>query len=1067
MKKCNLLNFLLALLFILPCSFLSAQQLDHVLDEALVQLKEGTDLGAFKQRISRVNGLPTKARILRKISKQLNIYQIGFDHAVINEFDFRNHLSRQDEVLIVQQNHILTDRQTVPNDPLIGQQWQWINPNDADIDADLAWDITTGGLTANGDEIVVAVFDDGGDLNHPDLIANNWINLHEIPGNGMDDDNNGYVDDVYGWNFSSNNNNVDGGSHGVNVAGMIGAVGNNANQGVGANWNVKIMNTVRNFNTTEANVIEFYSYALDQRERYNNSNGAEGAFVVATNSSWGIDFGDPEDAPLWCGFYDTMGEEGILSCGATSNLDINVDVQGDLPTACPSEFMVAVTATNDQDNRTFSGYGATTIDVGAPGASVYTTEAGGGYDFVTGTSFASPATAGVIALLYSAPCSNLASLAMANPQAAAEQVRDALFAGAENVGNLAGDVVYGRINAFNSLQIIMENCGPCPAPAAINVSDVLDVSVTLNWLNPSDAQSNNLRYRATGAADWIDVAPVTMPYSLTGLTACTEYEVQIEAMCTDTVSGYSESYFFTTEGCCDTPEDLTITNITNTTASASWTAIFAAQSYNIRWSEAGLALWTEVNVSSADYAFTNLNPCTVYEVQVQTVCASQTTDYSASVLLTTLGCGACTDLTYCAAGGEIFNEEWISQFILGDINNLTPDEPASGYSDFTGAGITTTLETFNSYAVSMTPFYPGQSFPEYFKVYIDYNQDGNFNEADELAFDAGETTEGTITGMITLPGTALEGLTRLRLIMRWNAAPESCGEYNYGETEDYCVTIVAGEPSCDIPGGLNTTNITETGATFNWNATILAESYSVDYRIAGAATWSNVTSVATNATVSGLINCTNYEWRVASICPNNEVSEFSSVVEFVTICACAIPSSLDTANVTTTSADFIWASTANAINYNVRYKLQTAAVWTTQTVSTANFSASGLQICSDYEYQVRSVCDNNISSWSPSFDFTTACISSISEVNNGLGDLVVFPNPFQREVSTRFELKESTAITMTVYSATGQRIAEQTLELGAGQHSILVPGLTEVSQGLYLISLTTDKGTKVRRVVKN
>jgi Secretion system C-terminal sorting domain len=80
---------------------------------------------------------------------------------------------------------------------------------------------------------------------------------------------------------------------------------------------------------------------------------------------------------------------------------------------------------------------------------------------------------------------------------------------------------------------------------------------------------------------------------------------------------------------------------------------------------------------------------------------------------------------------------------------------------------------------------------------------------------------------------------------------------------------------------------------------------------------------------------------------------------------------------------------------------------------------------------------------------------------------VVFPNPFQSEVNTRFQLKESTQLTMTVYSATGQRIAQQTLELGAGVHSVMVPGLMEASQGLYLVSLTTDKGTKVRRVVKN
>ncbi len=613
-----------ALLF--TFSSLNAQQLDHVLNEALIKVSPNTNLETLEARLANFEGRETQFEVVRLISKQLNIYQVQFDHLAVNEYDFRTHIGRNAFVEVVQVNHILTNRETTPDDPQFDTQWQWQN-----VAAELAWDIATGGVTANGDEIVVAIFDDGGDLDHPDLIANNWINVHEIAGNGIDDDNNGYVDDVNGWNFGAGNNNVDGGGHGVNVAGMIGAVGNNGTGGTGMNWDVKLMN-IRTGGIQEAQVIEFYSYALDQRERYNDTNGDEGSFVVATNSSWGIDFGDPNDAPLWCAFYDTLGEEGILSCGATSNQNINIDVEGDLPTACPSEYMIAVTATDNNDNRTFSAYGATTIDVGAPGDEIYTTQQGGGYQFTSGTSFASPLTAGIVGLLYSAPCSNLASLALAEPALAAQQVRDAIFDGAENVGNLDGDVVYGRVNAAISIELIMANCGPCPAPFAIEVTDLIDVEGNISWTSQTSTLSTNMRWRETGALDWIEVMDVTAPYALTGLTACTEYEVQLEDFCMDNEqSGYTNSFVFTTDGCCVNPDEFGVDNITNNSADAAWTAVFAAESYNFRYREVGTIDWTEVNLGTTEFSIADLAECTIYEAQIQTVCAAGPVDYSESV----------------------------------------------------------------------------------------------------------------------------------------------------------------------------------------------------------------------------------------------------------------------------------------------------------------------------------------------------------------------------------------------------------------------------------------------------
>jgi subtilisin family serine protease len=124
------------------------------------------------------------------------------------------------------------------------------------------------------------------------------------------------------------------------------------------------------------------------------------------------------DAPLWCAFYDTLGAHGILSAGATANLNIDIDANGDLPTACPSEYLLSVTALNHNNERTFSAFGLTQVDFGAPCEDIYTTRRNYGYGTTSGTSFASPVAAGLVALLYSAHA-RFADLIHSNPSAAA------------------------------------------------------------------------------------------------------------------------------------------------------------------------------------------------------------------------------------------------------------------------------------------------------------------------------------------------------------------------------------------------------------------------------------------------------------------------------------------------------------------------------------------------------------------------------------------------------------------------------------------------------------------------
>lgn len=449
------------------------EQGEPVPGELIVMFESNLDADGFARKHATVAGVKTSLLQMKQLSKPSNIYLYKFNEDRIDGEELVSELASAEGVKAVQLNHFVADRAT-PNDPSFAQQWHHIQSADHDIDSDLAWDITTGGTTANGHQIVVAVLEGGGsDWDHTDIVENHWVNSAEIPNNNIDDDGNGYVDDYNGWNTTSNSDVISPGGHGTSVSGMIGAKGNNSQGGAGVNWDVGIMQ-VQMGGLTESNVIAAYSYPHTMRNMFNETNGAEGAFVVATNASWGIDLANPANYPVWCAYYDDLGESGILNCGATSNSAVNVDVQGDMPTGCSSDYMVTVTATNSSDIRTFSGYGATTIDLAAPGENVYLPSGFSSYSSTSGTSFATPCVAGAIALVYSVPCSDLASNAISSPQATADLVRGFILNGVDPVSQLASETVTGgRLNAFNSVTLAMQNCNSdlgCTDSSACNYS---------------------------------------------------------------------------------------------------------------------------------------------------------------------------------------------------------------------------------------------------------------------------------------------------------------------------------------------------------------------------------------------------------------------------------------------------------------------------------------------------------------------------------------------------------------------------------------------------------------------
>lgn len=770
-----------------------AQENAYVPNQLLIQLVPGTDTEEFLKS-SDLEYIGFKPQ--EQLSKNMNIYLFSFEDNQFTQDELLKIIRGNQYVLGAQNNHYIKERETIPTDPGFTNQWHHKNTGqtggttDNDIDTPDAWDITTGGTTEFGDEIVVCVLEGGGaNMNHPDINDNIYVNPHEIAGNGIDDDGNGYIDDINGWNTGSNSDNHSSGNHGTQVMGMIGAENDNGIGAVGVNHNIKMM-LISGFGITESGVITAYDYPLTQRKLYNATGGTNGAFVVVTNASWGIDGANPDNYPLWCNYYDTLGTHGILNAGATTNSNFNVDTGGDMPTACGSPYMISVTASNHNDQRTFSGYGQNTIDLAAPGEDVYLPTGSNSYGTTSGTSFATPCVAGAIALAYSAPCISLATQFTNDPQGGADYIRQELMNSVDLVPSLTSDCVTGgRMNVNTFINSIMNSCSNsvCIRPYQISaVANNYD-DYTITW--GGTATDYYVYTRLKGISTWDSVLVNANVYNYTGLDYCTSYEYMIASVCATEISGYSDIYTIQTDGCCENPV-LSFDGNTDNSMDVSWGTVLVSTAYTIRYAEDGTNSWTTLQNVNSPLTIPSLEPCVVYDIEIQTKCADSSDGFGNAVVGETSGCGACKDLTYCTVDGGNTQYEYISNVTVGMLNNESSDD--NGYASFEDN--TPEYIVGNDYQASVTPTFYGTQYTDKFYIWIDFNHNGTF-ESSELVLE--ETDNQTVTGIISIPLNATLGLTRMRVqLFGSTGLGDACRDNEYwGEAEDYCVFIKGDEPS--------------------------------------------------------------------------------------------------------------------------------------------------------------------------------------------------------------------------------------------------------------------------------
>jgi hypothetical protein len=479
------------------------------------------------------------------LSSSLNVYRVRFNLEKEAQKYF-NEIQVKEFTRAVHFNHKIEMRDTFPNDPSADLQYAFkdiLTGDFNDVEASSAWEITTGGVSALGDTIVIAVIDDGVQIDHIDLKDNMYVNREEIASTGLDNDGNGYIDDAFGWNVRDDNGEVITAVHGTAVAGIIGAKGNNNLLITGANWHVKILPVTMGEEATVAEVIKAYQYVLDQRRLYNETNGERGAYIVASNNSFGLEGFTYDSAPYWCDFFDTLGQEGIMTIAAGPNRTFDIDEEGDLPTVSPSPNLLTVAALNFESAWVNSGISSEHIDVAAYGSDLLSLGTQNSTSFISrSTSGAAAIVSGLVGLMYSVPCPDFTGSIHDSLPGVADIIRSGIESGVEKNSFLANKTsTSGIVNYFETLRPLIEPCRQCLDPDSVRFDQIAADSILITLSLRSDSVLWLQRSRGTRIWDTLQVPQIDTFLLPMGI-GCQETEFAFIPIC-DSIRGLrSQSY---------------------------------------------------------------------------------------------------------------------------------------------------------------------------------------------------------------------------------------------------------------------------------------------------------------------------------------------------------------------------------------------------------------------------------------------------------------------------------------------------------------------------------------------
>ncbi|WP_223109325.1 GEVED domain-containing protein [Marixanthomonas sp. SCSIO 43207] len=553
-------------------------------------------------------------------------------------------------------------------------------------------------------------------------------------------------------------------------------------------------------------------------------------------------------------------------------------------------------------------------DITGNGTSVYSTyeNSDTAYASITGTSMASPNVTGTLLLLQQhhndlngnfMRAATLKGLAMHTADDAGPSGPDAVYGwGLLNAKRAAETITDEGANSI--IDELTLNSGETYT-ITVNADGVNDLMASISWTDVPGTATTQTNSSTPRLVNDLDIrvtkgGSTYTPYKLTSITSNGTGDNNVDpfervdvanASGTYTItvtnkgnlSGGSQNFSLIVTGITEesvvceatTPNNVTVSGVGSNSAIVTWDAVSGA-TYDVRYRENGSSSWTTQAASGVSTTLSGLTPETSYEVQVRSKCNDgSTSNYSASENFTTSE----VQLNYCDSQGNNVSDEYIGQVEIGSIDNTSGS--GNGYSDFTN--LSTDLAKNSSATITVTPVWTGTVYSEGYSVWIDYNQDGDFNDSGEQVWSRAASTTTPVSGSFTVPSSALSGNTRMRVSMKYNGIPTACETFTYGEVEDYTVTISgsgADTQAPSAPTSLASSNITQTSVALSWNAStdnVGVTGYEV---FQGNTSLGTVTGTSTN--ITGLSPATTYSFKVRAFDAASNNSSYSNTVNVTT-----------------------------------------------------------------------------------------------------------------------------------------------------------------------------------------
>jgi hypothetical protein len=676
----------------------------------------------------------------------------------------------------------------------------------------------------------------------------------------------------------------------------------------------------------------------------------------------------------------------------------------------------------------------------------------------------------------------------------------------------------------NNFSFVTDGAPACVAPMGLLATANTSAAV-LTWTAQAGSFGYEVRYKLEGTAAWNYVLASANSISIASLQSGMPYMWSVRTICDEAktlASPYAETAYFETSGevACAVPTSLTITDITDRSATVSWSAS-GATSYQVRYRLEGTSIWTLISSASATTTLSALESGMPYQVQVKAICqanGSLQSLFGDPVSFRTVGLPSCGVPSNLTTSGITMSSATLSWASVEDAINFQVRYRVKGTSlwntittsnnQYELAGLEPGMtyqfavrsncsadpaisSVFSLPAEFSTSGLPSCEIPTAFNVSagetdaeILWNNSGALNYEIRYRVNGSTVWINLISATSAINLASLYSNTEYQYQVRSVCLLDGTLKSAYSQVETFTTTGVV---SCAVPMALSISSITTSGALVQWAQSGGVKQYDIRYRVKGTTLWKQVLSSVPSVTLAGLSSGMPYQIRIRTICStdNSLVSAYSAIEEFTTAgtVACEIPVNLQTAFIDVSSATLTWNAAVGALGYEVLYRKKGDLVWTSAETAFNSISITGLLSSTSYESRVRTLCvadKSLVSQYSSIISFTTASqpsgnagrIGKDTDAKSPIDqepmspelNVTIFPNPFTDHVNIQVTPTYTDSYKIAIYSLSGKKVADIFQgQLIADKEEGFLWTPHDQPAGIYLFKMVGRRGREINK----